>query len=97
MSAGPWAGGAVDLVVDRLLIEGVDLTPERGAELVRLLEEELRPLVAGGGLSALPDEGLSEAKPTSFGQPVELRTLARVMARRVARGILEAGGDHGGA
>jgi hypothetical protein len=97
MMSGPWAGGAVDLVVERLLLEGVDLPPERGDELVRLLEEELRPLVAGGGLSALPGEGLSEAIPTSFGQPVDLRALARVMARRVARGILEAGGDHGGA
>lgn len=91
------SGGAMDLVIDRLLIEGVELPPERGEELLRLLEEELRPVLAGGGPSAASDPGLAEAKPTSFGQPVDLRELARVMARRVAQGILDAGGDHGGA
>ncbi len=86
--------GALDLVVDRLVVDGLDLPPERGEELARLVEEELRPIVAGGAYSALREGTVSSVQPLSLTQPLDLRELARALARRIAARAMEAGGGH---
>jgi hypothetical protein len=87
--------GAVDLVVERLLVDGLDLTPEQAGELGRLLEEELRPIVAGGGPSALAADGITAVIPVSLKQPPDLRALARELAKQVAARAMRAGAGHG--
>jgi hypothetical protein len=80
----PRARGGVSMRIDRLVIDGLDLTPAQGAAVAQSLERELRSLLratagnvgwSGGAMAAAvaPTFRL----PTSI-QPVELgRELAR--------------------
>jgi hypothetical protein len=85
---------AVELVIERILLEGLELNQEQAGELRRLIVEELRPLVAGGGGSALPAEGVADVTPVALSDPPELRALARAVARRVVQRAHSVGGGH---
>ena len=74
---------ALDLVVERLVLEGIPLTPEQASTLARLVEEELRLLAAGGGLSDNGDAFIVDLKPVALSQPPDLPALSRVLARRI--------------
>lgn len=74
----------IDLVIDRLVVEGVDLAHGEADTLVRLVEEELRRLTDAGDRPQSRDVALIDAKPLSLGEPADLRVLARALAERVA-------------
>lgn len=73
----------IDLVVERLVIAGIDLTPDQAAELGALVEDALRTLVVQARVPATRTVGLAEATPTGLAHPVDHRSLARVVAERI--------------
>lgn len=86
-------GPGTDLVVERLVLDGVDLDPERARRLARLVEDELREVLAAGGLGGHGGSTLTDAAPVSLGDPVDLDALARTLVRRIVRQASLAGGD----
>lgn len=75
---------AVDLVIDRLVLAGVEMSPEQAGTLSGLLEQELRRILNGTRDLRPHDRSLAEALPVSFAQPEDLSVLARVLAERIA-------------
>ena len=86
---------AVDLVVERLVVEGFDLIPEQGATLAVLVEDELRRLAAAGGLSGGRRVALADALPAALALPPDLPAMARALAQHIVDEIAAARGDHG--
>jgi len=78
------SGPVLDLVVERLVLEGLALTPEQASTLAGLVEAELRLLAAGGGLPGGGDAFFVDVKPAALSQPPDLTALSRVLAQRIA-------------
>lgn len=75
---------AVDLVVDRLVLEGDLLSPEQAGELAELVQEELGRMLAEGRRADHRRSSLVDVKPVALASPAEPRGLARALAERVA-------------
>jgi hypothetical protein len=75
---------ALDLVVDRLVLEAVSLSSDQVGELAGLIEEELRRVVAEGAAPGGRRSRLVEVKPVALAEPADPRALARALAERVA-------------
>jgi hypothetical protein len=75
---------AVDLVVDRLVLEGGSLDADEAGDLARLIEEELGLLLAEGGRAGHRRSSLVDAKPVALASPADPRALARALAERIA-------------
>jgi hypothetical protein len=75
---------ALDLVVDRLVLEAVSLSSDQAGELARLIEDELRRVVAEGAAPGGRRSPLVEVKPIALAEPADPRALARALAERVA-------------
>lgn len=73
----------VDLVIDRLVVDGLDLSAAEADELARRVERELRRL-AGPTRARNRHVGLLEAKPLSLADPADTQALARALAERIA-------------
>ena len=83
----------VDLVVERLVLEGLDLIPEQAATLARLVEAEVRRIVDGGQFTA--SRTADAVAPVTLSEPQHLPALARVLAQRIADEALSAVVGHG--
>lgn len=74
----------VDLVIDRLVVEGLDLTSAEADDLARRVERELRRLADPTARARSRHVALLEAKPLSLGEGSDPQALARVLAERIA-------------
>lgn len=78
------SAGRIDLVIDRLVVEGIDLTRGDADELARLVEEELGRIVDAGARPRGRDVSLVQAMPDSLGERADMPALARALAERIA-------------
>lgn len=88
-------GRGVDLVVERLVLEGLDLIPEQAATLVRLIEAEVRRIIDGGRLTAARTVSATNVQPIALAQPPDLSALARLLAERITDEALSGVVGHG--
>ena len=87
-------GPGLNLVVERIVLDGITLPPEQASALARLVEDELRLLASGGGIFDDNDALLLDVKPITLLEPPDLPALARVLARRIAAEVRRARVDH---
>jgi hypothetical protein len=86
---------AVDLVVERLVLEAAELTQEQAGELAGLVQEELGRILAGAGWQGDRRLTLGEVKPVGLAVAADPRLLARVLAQRIAGEADLSGWVHG--
>lgn len=84
-----------DLVVDRLVLEGINLSPDQATALGVLVEAEVRRIIDGGRLTASRTTGEIDAHPIALSEPPDLRALARVLAERITDEALGGVSGHG--
>ncbi|HEU0237003.1 MAG TPA: hypothetical protein VFR14_11250 [Candidatus Limnocylindrales bacterium] len=83
------SGDALEVAIDRLVLDGVELPADAVATFSALVERELRRILDGGGpaaggWAAAP----AELRPLILSTPPDVPALARDVAERIA---LEAG------
>jgi hypothetical protein len=86
------SGGALDVAIDRLVLDGVLIPADAVATLGELIESELRRILDGGGR---PGEGSSvgaELDPLILTNPPDVPKLVRDLAERIADAAATAGG-----
>jgi hypothetical protein len=78
---GNLGGDALDLSIDRLVLDGLDLPSDAAETLRARVESELGRILHGRGTttSARP-----ELEPIVLGSPPDMLALARVLAARIA-------------
>jgi hypothetical protein len=82
MTDGPV--GALDLVVDRLVLEGVSLPAAAMASLSAIVEAELRRIFDGGGPPTVGSVVDGERRPLLLATPPGVPALGRELAERIA-------------
>ena len=86
---------AIDLVVDRLVLEVGALTDTQAAGLAVLVEEELRLALAGGRIQDDRSLTVGDVMPVGLSGPADPRLLARLLAQRIAAAADLPGWVHG--
>jgi hypothetical protein len=76
--------GALDLSIDRLVLDGLDLSAEAATTLSGLVASELRRIIDGGGSGSASATAGAEREPLILSSPPDVPTLARVLAERIA-------------
>ncbi len=86
---------SLDLVVERLVLDGIELAPDQAATLGALVEAEVRRIIDGGRLTASRMVGAIDVYPIALSQPPDLAALARVLAERITDEALSGVSGHG--
>ena len=84
----------LDLVVERLVLDGIELSSDQAATLGALVEAEVRRIVDGGRLTAPRTVGAIDVNPIALSPP-DLSALARVLAERITDEALGGVAGHG--
>lgn len=78
--------------IDRLVVDGLDVDPDRAASIRRLAVDELEQMLrAGSGVARSRSIGTAVAPPLVLADgPVSERTIAEGVARRIVAALREA-------
>jgi hypothetical protein len=76
--------GALDLSIDRLVLDGLDPSEEAATTLGDLVATELRRILDGGGSGGAGATAGAEREPIILSTPPDVSALARVLAERIA-------------
>jgi hypothetical protein len=79
----------IDVVIDRLVVDGLDLDRADLEELAPLITEELRRLAGTGGALGTRTATLLELRELSADEAADPRAIARALATRIAAALPE--------